>query len=66
MSHSCPLQILEHQGLTLNINLLNNLTQKITKELPRNPEDLFQWMVRLYQQKEEMLDAYYKTGMTPD
>jgi len=35
------------------------------KELPQNPEELFQWMVRLYQEKEEMLDSYYKTGQFP-
>lgn len=35
------------------------------KDVPRNPEELFQWMVRLYQEKEEMLDAYYKTGEFP-
>jgi len=35
------------------------------KDLPRTPEDLFSWMVRLYQEKEEMLDKYYKTGVFP-
>jgi len=35
------------------------------KELPQNSEELFNWMVRLYQEKEEMLDSYYKTGNFP-
>ena len=39
------------------------LTLKNVQDLPRNPEDLFQWMVRLYQQKEEMLDTFYQTGL---
>ena len=36
------------------------------QELPQEPEELFQWMVRLYQEKEEMLDSYYKTGTKKD
>ena len=32
------------------------------QDLPQNPDELFAWMVRLYQEKEAMLDAYYKTG----
>jgi len=35
------------------------------KDLPQDPEELFAWMVRLYQEKEAMLDAYYKNGKFP-
>jgi len=35
------------------------------KELPKTPEELFNWMVNLYVQKEQMLDEYYKTGEFP-
>jgi len=35
------------------------------KELPKTSEELFNWMVNLYQQKEQMLDEYYKTGEFP-
>jgi len=35
------------------------------KDLPSTPEGLFSWMVKLYQEKEEMLDNYYKTGQFP-
>eukprot|EP00092_Neocalanus_flemingeri_P037822 GFUD01041172.1.p1 GENE.GFUD01041172.1~~GFUD01041172.1.p1 ORF type:complete len:356 (-),score=125.25 GFUD01041172.1:322-1389(-) len=35
------------------------------KDLPGTPEELFSWMVKLYQEKEEMLDKYYKTGEFP-
>jgi len=35
------------------------------KELPKTSEELFNWMVNLYQQKEQMLDEYYKTGVFP-
>ena len=32
------------------------------QDLPKTSEELFNWMVDLYQQKEQMLDEYYKTG----
>jgi len=35
------------------------------KDLPKTSEELFNWMVDLYQQKEQMLDEYYKTGNFP-
>lgn len=35
------------------------------KELPKTSEELFSWMVNLYQEKEQMLDVYYKTGKFP-
>ena len=35
---------------------------KTLQELPKTSEELFNWMVNLYQQKEQMLDEYYKTG----
>eukprot|EP00092_Neocalanus_flemingeri_P010647 GFUD01011469.1.p1 GENE.GFUD01011469.1~~GFUD01011469.1.p1 ORF type:complete len:353 (+),score=122.85 GFUD01011469.1:77-1135(+) len=35
------------------------------KDLPDSTEDFFNWMVKLYQEKEEMLDKYYKTGEFP-
>jgi len=36
-----------------------------TKDLPDTAEGLFSWMVKLYQEKEDMLDKYYKTGQFP-
>ena len=36
-----------------------------TKDLPDTTESLFSWMVKLYQEKDEMLDKYYKTGEFP-
>jgi len=36
-----------------------------TKDLPITSEELFSWMVRLYQEKEELLDTFYKTGKFP-
>ena len=35
------------------------------KDLPNTSEELFTWMVKLYMEKEEMLDKYYKTGEFP-
>jgi len=35
------------------------------KDLPNTSEELFAWMVKLYTEKEEMLDTYYKTGKFP-
>jgi len=35
------------------------------KDLPNTSEELFVWMVKLYTEKEEMLDKYYKTGEFP-
>jgi lysophosphatidylglycerol acyltransferase 1 len=35
------------------------------KDLPNTTEELFTWMVKLYTEKEEMLDKYYKTGVFP-
>ena len=34
-------------------------------ELPRNDCDLTAWMVKLYQEKDEMLEKYYRTGQFP-
>eukprot|EP00088_Acartia_fossae_P024322 TRINITY_DN2527_c0_g1_i2.p1 TRINITY_DN2527_c0_g1~~TRINITY_DN2527_c0_g1_i2.p1 ORF type:complete len:187 (-),score=32.13 TRINITY_DN2527_c0_g1_i2:696-1256(-) len=33
--------------------------------IPTNSEDLFKWMVKIYEEKEEMLAEYYKTGVYP-
>ena len=33
--------------------------------LPSSSGELFNWMVRLYEEKEKMLDTYYKTGIFP-
>lgn len=35
------------------------------RDLPRNSEDLFSWMVALYQEKEELLVKFYETGKFP-
>ena len=35
------------------------------KDLPSSSEELFKWMVNLYQEKEQMLEEYYKTGIFP-
>lgn len=35
------------------------------RDLPRTSDELFSWMVKLYQEKEEMLDKFYKTGKFP-
>ena len=35
------------------------------KDIPNSSEELFTWMVKLYTEKEEMLDKYYKTGEFP-
>jgi len=35
------------------------------KDIPNTSEELFTWMVKLYTEKEEMLDKYYKTGEFP-
>jgi len=36
-----------------------------SRDLPKSSEDLFMWMVKLYQEKEEMLGKYYETGQFP-
>jgi len=33
--------------------------------VPKTSEELFSWMVKLYEEKEEMLDHFYKTGEFP-
>jgi len=35
------------------------------RELPECSEELKDWMIRLYQEKEELLDKYYTTGQFP-
>lgn len=35
------------------------------RNLPRSSEELKNWMIRLYQEKEELLDTYYRTGEFP-
>lgn len=35
------------------------------RELPESSEELKDWMIRLYQEKEELLDKYYTTGQFP-
>jgi lysophosphatidylglycerol acyltransferase 1 len=35
------------------------------KELPADSDELFKWMVSLYQDKERMLDEFYRTGEFP-
>lgn len=36
-----------------------------SRDLPRCSDQLFSWMVRLYQEKEEMLGKFYETGKFP-
>jgi len=35
------------------------------EQVPSSSSELFDWMVELYQQKEEMLSKYYETGVFP-
>lgn len=35
------------------------------RDLPKTSEDLFAWMVKLYQEKDEMLSKFYETGKFP-
>jgi len=36
-----------------------------SRDIPHCSEQLFSWMVRLYQEKEEMLEKFYETGKFP-
>lgn len=36
-----------------------------SRDLPQTSEELFSWMVRLYEEKEELLSKYYETGEFP-
>jgi lysophosphatidylglycerol acyltransferase 1 len=35
------------------------------RNLPRSSEELKNWMIKLYQEKEDMLDTFYRTGEFP-
>jgi lysophosphatidylglycerol acyltransferase 1 len=35
------------------------------ESVPTNSEELFKWMVKLYEEKEQMLDQFYRTGEFP-
>ena len=45
-----------------NLTSMVLCSYQIFQELPKTSGELFNWMVNLYQQKEQMLDEYYKTG----